>query len=62
MDRADVVEFIARVNACVSYVPPILMDRVKDSPVAKVLFAIGAGRATCTVTPIEKTEGGAAGP
>jgi hypothetical protein len=54
MDRADVVEFIARINALVAYVPPILMDRVKDSPVAKALFAIGAGHATCTIVPIAK--------
>jgi hypothetical protein len=34
MDHADVVEFVARINALVPYVPPILMDRIKDSPVA----------------------------
>jgi hypothetical protein len=61
MDRADVVEFIARLNACVPYVPPMLMDRVKDSPVAKALFAVGAGQATCAVNPVAKPEGGTAG-
>jgi hypothetical protein len=53
MDRTDIVEFIARLNALVPYVPPILMDRIKDSPVAKALIAVGAGQAACTVAPTE---------
>jgi hypothetical protein len=54
MDRADVIEFIARLNALVPYVPPMLMDRIKDSPVAKALFAVGAGQAACSLLAAAK--------